>query len=80
MKNRQAKQARSFQLAILAAVLAIFSAAARADAEYVDSWGPSVGSVAPLLAAVDQDGQEQDLASLSGAKGLLLVFNRSVDW
>ena len=48
--------------------------------EYAASWGPSIGASAPMLAALDQDGNQQDLKSLSGSSGLLFVFNRSVDW
>ena len=53
---------------------------ALADAEYAAAWGPSLGTTAPLLAAEDQDGTQQTLASLTGTNGLLIVFNRSVDW
>ncbi len=51
-----------------------------ANTEYVAAWGPSTGSTAPMLSALDQDGTQQNLESLSGANGLLFVFNRSVDW
>ena len=60
--------------------LAAFSQFAYADSEYAAAWGPSVGSQAPLLSAVDQDENRRDLASLTGSQGLLLIFNRSVDW
>jgi hypothetical protein len=68
---------RSLFTAALAAGLAQF---AYADSEYVAAWGPSIGSTAPMLSALDQDGKQQDLESLRGPKGLLFVFNRSVDW
>ena len=51
-----------------------------ADTEYAISWGPKVGTTAPMLAANDQEGQKQTLDTLKGPKGLLVVFNRSVDW
>ena len=51
-----------------------------ASSSYAVQWGPSIGSTVPMLSALDQDGKQQDLASLKGAKGLLFVFNRSVDW
>ena len=41
---------------------------------------PSIGTTAPLLAANDQHGKPQTLDTLKGSKGLLFVFNRSVDW
>jgi len=53
---------------------------AYADSEDAAAWGPSIGATAPLLSALDQDGKQQNLASLSSTNGLLFVFNRSVDW
>ena len=48
--------------------------------EYANKWGPEVGSSSPLLAAPDHRGATQSLATLAGENGLLLIFNRSVDW
>jgi hypothetical protein len=42
--------------------------------------GPKVGSVIPKFRLKDQQGIERDLASLTGPKGLVLVFTRSADW
>jgi hypothetical protein len=42
--------------------------------------GPQVGAVVPAFSGVDQFGKEQSLESLSGPKGLMLVFTRSADW
>jgi len=42
--------------------------------------GPHIGSVVPPLSGTDQFGKAQSLASLSGPKGLMLVFSRSADW
>ena len=53
---------------------------AYADSEPAAAWGPSIGTTVPLLSALDQDGKQQNLASLSSTNGLLFVFNRSVDW
>ncbi|MCH1551664.1 MAG: peroxiredoxin family protein [Pseudomonadales bacterium] len=53
---------------------------AHADSAYAEAWGPSIGTTAPLLAANDQHGKPQTLDTLKGSKGLLFVFNRSVDW
>jgi|GEM_PF-2641511 len=47
---------------------------------FASAWGPATGSQIPKLAASDHTGQPQTLASLSGDKGLLLVFSRSADW
>ena len=48
--------------------------------EYANKWGPEVGSSSPDLAAPDHRGATQSLSTLAGENGLLLVFNRSVDW
>ena len=53
---------------------------AMAESEYAAAWGPSIGSQVPMLSAKDQDGNHQNLESLTGTNGLLFVFNRSVDW
>ena len=66
-------------LTILTAAL-MFAQFAHAESEYAAAWGPSVGSQVPMLSAIDQDGNQQDLDSLTGTNGLLFVFNRSVDW
>jgi hypothetical protein len=42
--------------------------------------GPQVGTVVPPISGVDQFGKTQSLATLSGPKGLMLVFSRSADW
>jgi peroxiredoxin len=39
-----------------------------------------VGAGIPVLEAPDQNGAMQTLTSLTGEKGLLLVFSRSFDW
>ena len=51
-----------------------------ASEEHAANWGPKVGTSAPMLEAEDQAGKTQTLSSLKGPKGLLVVFNRSVDW
>ena len=42
--------------------------------------GPAVGVKVPDFEAVDQNGQTRTLQSLTGRKGLMLVFYRSADW
>lgn len=42
--------------------------------------GPAVGEAAPAFSAADQNGRTQTLASVMGAKGVMLVFYRSADW
>jgi hypothetical protein len=42
--------------------------------------GPDVGATVPHFELTDRTGAKQTLASLSGPKGLLLLFFRSADW
>ena len=42
--------------------------------------GSSLNAPIPLLAASDQNGELQDIASLTGENGLLVLFNRSAVW
>ena len=42
--------------------------------------GPAVGATIPALEVKDLNGKTQTLSSLSGPKGLMLVFFRSADW
>lgn len=65
--------------AFLAIVLTCSSHAIAAD-DYSAGWGPEIGEPMPLLAAMDHSGAARNLANLSGEHGLLLFFNRSVDW
>ena len=46
----------------------------------VQTLGPQVGSPAPDFSLHDQHGQIQTLKSLTGPKGVTLVFFRSADW
>jgi hypothetical protein len=43
--------------------------------------GPKVGDRIPhALTAVDQTGAARDFGSVKSGRGLVLLFNRSVDW
>lgn len=42
--------------------------------------GPEVGQKIPAFSAMDQTGRIRNFDSLKGPKGLVLFFNRSVDW
>lgn len=46
----------------------------------VSALGPQPGKAVPDFSLPDQHGTRRTLASLTGPKGLILVFNRSVDW
>jgi len=42
--------------------------------------GVKIGEAVPSFSLSDQNGKAQTLASLTGPKGLMLVFFRSADW
>lgn len=42
--------------------------------------GPAVGMRLPPFEAVDQDGRRQTFETLTGPRGLVLVFFQSADW
>ena len=66
---------------LLVTVLSTAAPFAQADqGDYADAWGPSLNASIPLLAASDQNGELQDIASLTGENGLLVLFKRSAVW
>ena len=67
-------------VALLSATAAIATAQTPAPAVDTSKLGPQVGATVPPLSGPDQFGEPQTLASLSGPKGLMLVFSRSADW
>jgi len=65
---------------LLAATLFAGPAAAASALDALDK-GPKVGATIPMpLAANDQNGKAQSFTSLTGERGLILLFNRSFDW
>ncbi len=69
--------------AALVAALGVTAADAQAQppaAVDTSTLGPQVGATVPPVSGTDQFGKAQTLQSLSGPKGLMLVFSRSVDW
>ncbi|MDE0348653.1 MAG: hypothetical protein OXM56_02950 [Gammaproteobacteria bacterium] len=62
------------------AALALVLAAPATASEYVDGWGPPVGTTIPEASFDDQAGQPRTFTGLMGSRGLLLFFNRSADW
>ena len=60
--------------------LILFAAGAVAFAQQAIKTGPEVGSTLPSFEALDQNGRPQNLKSILGPKGALLVFFRSADW
>ena len=55
-------------------------ASAFAGADYVEDWGPAIGSQFPAFELADSSGELRDLDSLATPSGLLLFFSRSADW
>jgi len=60
--------------------LILFAACAVAFAQQAIKTGPEVGSRLPSFEALDQNGRPQNLKTILGPKGALLVFFRSADW
>ncbi len=60
--------------------LIFFSACAVTSAQQAIKTGPEIGSMLPSFEAPDQNGRPQNLKSVLGPKGTLLVFYRSADW
>lgn len=68
-------------LVFAALVAAAPSPAAAAGPHDQFRQGVRVGETIPhLLNAADQEGRERSFRSLSGKRGLILLFNRSLDW
>lgn len=51
-----------------------------AASEAAEGFGPAVGDTAPSFTLTDSDGTERGLENLSGSEGVLIYFNRSLDW
>ncbi|XBQ17046.1 MAG: peroxiredoxin family protein [Oceanicaulis sp.] len=74
-----------FLCAVLLAAGAASAAVAQPDpatlaTEAAAEFGPAVGARAPLLDARLLDGSTPTLAELSGPRGVVVYFNRSLDW
>jgi hypothetical protein len=74
------RQLQSAVLAVWLAIATVGVAQQAAPAIDTSTLGPQVGATVPPLSGVDQFGKTQSLATLSGPKGLMLVFSRSTDW
>jgi len=80
MKLRPINWLRALRRLLFVGALVGMTQLTHAESEYAAAWGPSIGSSAPMLSALDQYGKQQNLDTLNGSNGLLFVFNRSVDW
>jgi cytochrome oxidase Cu insertion factor (SCO1/SenC/PrrC family) len=88
MKGVLVSPTRMSRIVACAVVCALWSPVAHPTAQQssqptlpdVQKLGPLVGSRVPDFTLLDQKGQTRTLASLTGPKGLMLVFFRSADW
>ena len=69
----------------LAAALPVLAEPARAQtadaaAEAAAPFGPQAGETAPAFSLTDSQGETRTLADLAGENGLVVYFNRSLDW
>ena len=58
----------------------VATTAAASELDKLDK-GPKIGAAIPQpFEAKDQNGRTQNFASLTGQRGLILLFSRSLDW
>ncbi len=67
-------------VALMSVPAVVVHAQQPAPAVDTSTLGPQVGATVPPVSGTDQFGKPQTLQSLSGPKGLMLVFSRSADW
>ena len=71
-------------LKVLLALSLVFSAsyslAAERESIVVANLGPQIGEQVPNFELPDQFGQMQNLDSIKGPNGTMLLFHRSADW
>lgn len=80
--NRPAGSRRmSPALLVVSLLFAFLPLGAVAQTGDVFDKGPKVGEAIPhKLAAADQNGTDQSFESLTGDRGLIILFTRSFDW
>ena len=72
---------RAAAFALYAAILFAFPAQAAQSQYDTLKAGPAVGTKIPHdLKTVDHQNQHQDFKSLAHARGLVILFSRSLDW
>ena len=79
--RRSTLQTIAAALASAAAVWGAASAPAAAQDADPATFGPAVGdTIADVISAPDATGTVRTFAELTGENGVMLNFNRSVDW
>ena len=64
----------------IALIAIVFAACSILSAQQSGTTGPEIGSTVPSFEASDQNGHVQNLKSIAGPKGALLVFFKSADF
>jgi len=72
--------AQKILLALSLVFSASFSLAAERESIVVANLGPQIGEQVPNFQLPDQFGQMQNLDSIKGPNGTMLLFHRSADW
>jgi len=80
MKNLLAASSLALSLALAFAPLGVLAMPALAQLPAGMELGPKIGAKAPDFSVAGITGEPQTLKSISGAKGVTLVFVRSADW
>jgi hypothetical protein len=70
----------TYHRAAFVTLLLLATWAAATPAQQPDTNGPTIGSIVPSFEAPDQNGHVQNLKSIAGSKGALLVFFKSADY
>ena len=68
------------QALILVTVFTCLAGSADERQDYIANWSLSLGSKAPAISAMDEQGTLRSFENLKLEHGLLLFFNRSADW
>ena len=83
---RNGKTFCNFKGVVLIATLSLLSQlgysqieTSRAEID-VAALGPQIGDTVPAFNLPDQNGQMQNLESIRGSNGTMLLFHRSADW
>ncbi len=68
------------QTLVMTAVFGCLLGNADDQQDYITDWSLSLGSTAPAISAMDEQGTLRSFENLKLEHGLLIFFNRSADW